>query len=118
MASIQINLDAINNNVDDLSFGLLRANPALSTNVKLVVDSDGAVFMDSFIANKELANNNYRKYPINTETGAYSFDVATYFGNLKTLERTHGFKIFHVSTWVLVTKMVLIVLLYMDALDY
>ena len=82
MASIQINLDAINNNVDDLSFGLLRANPALSTNVKLVVDSDGAVFMDSFIANKELANNNYRKYPINTETGAYSFDVASYFGNL------------------------------------
>jgi len=82
MASIQINLDAINNNVDDLSFGLLRANPALSTNVKLVVDSDDAVFMDSFIANKELANNNYRKYPINTEYGAYSFDVASYFGNL------------------------------------
>ena len=82
MASIQINLDARNNNVDDISFGLLRANPALSTNVKLVVDSDSAVFMDSFIANKELANNNYRKYPINTETGAYSFDVATYFGNL------------------------------------
>jgi hypothetical protein len=82
MASIQLNQDARNNNVDDISFGLLRANPALSTNVKLVVDSDGAVFMDSFIANKELANNNYRKYPINTETGAYSFDVASYFGNL------------------------------------
>lgn len=82
MASIQINLDAINNSVDDLSFGLLRVNPALSTNVKLVVDSDGAVFMDSFIANKELANNSYRKYPINVENGAYSFDVASYFNNL------------------------------------
>lgn len=40
---------------------------------------------------------------------------ATYFGNLKTLERTHGFRIFHVSTWILVVKMVLIILLYMVA---
>lgn len=53
--------------------------------------------------------------------GAYFFmkylraKRATYFGNLKTLERTHGFKIFHVSTWVLLTKMFLIILLYMVA---
>ncbi|MBN1175385.1 VWA domain-containing protein [Candidatus Woesearchaeota archaeon] len=40
---------------------------------------------------------------------------ATYFGNLKTLERTHGFRIFHVSTWILVVKMILIILLYMVA---
>lgn len=40
---------------------------------------------------------------------------ATYFGNLKTLERTHGFRIFHVSTWVLIVKMLLIILLYMVA---
>jgi len=40
---------------------------------------------------------------------------ATYFGNLKTLERTHGFRIFHVSTWILVVKMLLIILLYMVA---
>ena len=34
--AIQINLDATNNNVDDLSFGLLRTNPTISTNAKLL----------------------------------------------------------------------------------
>ncbi len=40
---------------------------------------------------------------------------ATYFGNIKTLERTHGFRIFHVSLMVLIIKMVMIILLYMVA---
>jgi Ca-activated chloride channel family protein len=40
---------------------------------------------------------------------------ATYFGNLKTLERTHGYKVFHISILVLVFKMILIILLYMVA---
>lgn len=80
--AIQINLDATNNNVDDLSFGLLRTNPTISTNAKLVVDSDGYLFMDAFIASSELSKNNYRKYPINPETGSYSYDLASYFGSL------------------------------------
>ena len=40
---------------------------------------------------------------------------AAYFGNIKTLERTHGFKIFHVSLFVLIIKIVMIILLYMVA---
>lgn len=40
---------------------------------------------------------------------------AIYFGNLNTLERTHGFKIFHVSTLILFIKMAMIILLYMVA---
>jgi len=77
-----INLDARNNNVDDISFALLRTNPAISTNVKLVVDSDGYLFMDSFVASSELSKNNYRKYSINPASGSYSYDVAAYFGTL------------------------------------
>ena len=80
--AIQLNLDHVNNNVDDFSFGLLRTNPALSTNAKLVVDSSGNIFMDAFIADQELAKSTYRKYPINSETGSYSYDVAKFFGNL------------------------------------
>ena len=80
--AIQLNLDATNNNVDDLSFGLLRTNPTVSTNAKLVVDSEGYLFMDAFIASSELSKNNYRKYPINPETGSYSYDLASYFGTL------------------------------------
>ena len=40
---------------------------------------------------------------------------ATYFGNLKTLQRTHGYKVFHISIAVLIFKMILIILLYMVA---
>ncbi len=40
---------------------------------------------------------------------------AAYFGNLKTLERTHGYKVFHISSWVLLLKLVLIILLYLVA---
>lgn len=80
--AIQLNVDHVNNNVDDFSFALLRTNPALSTNAKLIVDSDGAVYMDAFIADQELAKSTYRKHPINTETGSYSYDLAKFFGNL------------------------------------
>ena len=80
--AIQINLDTTNNNIDDLSFGLLRTNPALSTNAKLVVDSDGYIFMDAFLADSELVKTGYRKNPINPDTGNYSADVANFFGNL------------------------------------
>lgn len=40
---------------------------------------------------------------------------AAYFGNIKTLERTHGFRIFHVSLLVLTIKIIMIILLYMVA---
>ncbi|MGM5480845.1 MAG: vWA domain-containing protein [Nanobdellota archaeon] len=38
---------------------------------------------------------------------------ATYFGNIKTLQRTHGFKVFHVSIVVLIVKIIVIFLLFM-----
>lgn len=41
----------------------------------------------------------------------------TYFGNLRTLERTHGFRLFHVSSWILLVKVFIIVMLYMIATD-
>ncbi len=38
-----------------------------------------------------------------------------YFGNLQTLEKTHGFKIQHVNSIVLIVKLIVVVLLYMMA---
>lgn len=40
---------------------------------------------------------------------------ASYFGNMKTLQRTHGYKIFHISSFVLIIKILLIVMLYLVA---
>lgn len=40
---------------------------------------------------------------------------AAYFGNLKTLRRTHGYKVFHISSIVLIIKLIVIILLYLVA---
>lgn len=40
---------------------------------------------------------------------------AAYFGNMKTLRRTHSYKVFHISSLVLLIKIGLIVLLYLVA---
>ena len=39
----------------------------------------------------------------------------TYFGNLKTLERTHNFRVFQPSSIILIIKLIMIILLYMVA---
>jgi len=48
------------------SIYLLRANPALTTNVKLVVDSKYNLFLESYNANKELSDNKFKRYQINS----------------------------------------------------
>jgi hypothetical protein len=78
--SISTNFDAINNNVDDVSFGLLRTNPKLTTNIKLVVNSEGSLYMDAIAANKSLSNNSFKNYAIHSD-GKYSNDVALFYGN-------------------------------------
>ncbi len=40
---------------------------------------------------------------------------AAYFGNVKTLERTHNFRIFNVSSTILIIKLVMIIILFMLA---
>lgn len=84
--SISTNFDAVSNNIDDLSFGLLRTNPKLTTNIKLVVSSDGSLHMDSIAANNSLSNNSYRNYSVHPD-GKYSNDVALFYG-LKTPNQT------------------------------
>jgi len=58
--------DRVENMMDDAtSFMLLRTNPKLSGNVKVVVTSDGNMYMDTFKVSKGLSQQKYRKIPIN-----------------------------------------------------
>lgn len=58
----------IENMMDDAtSFMLLRANPKLTGNVKVVVTSDGNLYMDTFKVSKGLSQQKYRKIPINPD---------------------------------------------------
>lgn len=73
----------INNNLE--SFMLLRANPKLSGNIKLVVDSDYNLYIDTFKSSDLLNNSQYRKYPVSAE-GNYPRDVKQVFKSLPISE--------------------------------
>lgn len=68
-------------NTEHHSSMLLRANPKLSGNVKLVVDTDYKLYLDTFKANPVLNNKNVRKYPISSE-GNYPRDIKKVFKNI------------------------------------
>ena len=67
-----------NYKLDNVSKPLLRTNPKLSGNVKLLTDSTGNVYLESFNSNKELASIQYKKFRINPN-GDYSKDLARFF---------------------------------------
>lgn len=60
------------------SFGLLRTNPKLTTNVKLVVDSSGYVYLESIDANPSVARSIFKGYRVNPE-GSYSYDLSAFW---------------------------------------
>ena len=47
------------------SISLLRANPSLTTNVKLVVDTSYNLYLESYNSNRELSDKKYKKFLIN-----------------------------------------------------
>ncbi len=81
-----INTSAVNNSIDNKSFALLRTNPKLTSNLKLLVNSNGDLFMSSFRANKELSKIEYQKYDIKS-SGVYSIDVANFYKQLPLTQR-------------------------------
>ena len=71
-----------NGKVDNLSRPLLRTNPKLTTNVKLVIANDG-LFLESFNADPKLAGAAYKKFRVKPK-GDYSYDVAKFWNSSKT----------------------------------
>lgn len=63
------------------SFMLLRTNPKLTGNIKLVVDSDYDLYLDTFKVSNVLNDRIYRKHPISAE-GNYARDVMQVFSKL------------------------------------
>lgn len=85
--AIDFNLNSDNKS----TFALLRTNPKLSANVKLVTDSDGEIFLSAFAANKTLSQSRYQRYGLSTE-GSYSTDLAKFFKEVTTTEAYHVFR--------------------------
>ncbi len=58
------------------SFGLIRTNPRLSTNVKLVADSSDKLYLESIDSNPILSSSLYKGYEVQTD---YAQDLHRFF---------------------------------------
>ncbi len=65
------------------SFGVLRANPRISGNVKLTVDSKSDIWLNSIDSNEEMANSSYKAFRISPDT-TYDKDLYRFFDDGKT----------------------------------
>jgi hypothetical protein len=69
--------------LENASFGILRTNPKITGNVKVVVDSSNNTFIESINANEELAKSKYKAVKTSASS-SYQFDVARVFSNLSS----------------------------------
>jgi hypothetical protein len=62
----------------DRSFQLLRTNPRLTTNIKMVISSDDKLYLESFNTNKQLGNQKYKHYQLDRES-TYEYSLTKFF---------------------------------------
>ena len=72
-----------NYSLDELSKPLLRTNPKVSTNAKLLVNSQGKMYIEAIEATKELASVEYKKWAVNKD-GQWAYDLYRFFSSSKT----------------------------------
>ena len=69
------------------SFGVLRTNPRLTGNLKLTLDSEGGVWLNSIDANITLSQQKYKKFRV-TGKSSFARDVFSFFDEGKTQRDT------------------------------
>ena len=77
--------------IENKSFALLRTNPRLTTNIKLVIDSNESMYFSAFKANKELSKVEFQKYPLKS-SGSFANDIAQFYKNIPNSLRYQIFK--------------------------
>ena len=82
--------------LENVSFGLIRTNPKLSTNVKLVCDSNYGLTLDSFDANEELSDKQFKGLLVSPETN-YASDLYRFYNKGK-LSTDISFDVYREST--------------------
>jgi len=79
------------------SFGLLRTNPRLTTNIKLVADSNDKIYLESINADPLLSKSIYKGFPVKKK-GSYSYDVKTFYSqNGTSLPKDIAYTVFEVD---------------------
>lgn len=67
----------------NVSFGLIRTNPKLTSNVKLTVDSTGEMWFNSIDATEQLADQKYKLFPINPRSN-HETNIFRFYDNGRT----------------------------------
>lgn len=65
------------------SFALMRTNPKLTTNIKVVADSKDRIFLESFDANSELSRSKFKSFRVSNKS-TYDYDVSRFYNKGKT----------------------------------
>lgn len=65
------------------SFGVLRANPRISGNVKITVDSSRGIWLNSIDSNSEMSNSSYKGFSISPDS-SFDKDLYRFFNEGKT----------------------------------
>ncbi len=65
------------------SFGVLRANPRISGNVKITVDSNKDIWLNSIDSNSEMSNQAYKGFRISPDS-SFDRDLYTFFNEGQT----------------------------------
>lgn len=78
-----INISATKLLTEDASFQLVRTNPKLTGNVKLTINGDGDIWLESIKANQELSKDLYSKVPVDTNQ-SHPSNIFRFFNNGST----------------------------------
>lgn len=81
ISSTYINLQNVS--VDNASYELLRTNPKLTGNIKVVIDSENDIYIDTFKVNDALSKEKYRKVPVSYKD-YYGSNVMSIFRNVQS----------------------------------
>ena len=65
---------------NDTSFLVLTTNPKLTTNIKLIVDSNDNLYLESFNANKQLNNFKFKNYKVSSNS-SYNYDIYKFYND-------------------------------------
>lgn len=79
--------------LDKTSFGILRTNPKLTSNVKLISDSKDRLYLESFSANDELSKSKYKAYKVSSR-GDYYFDLYSFYNQGSLTSNEIAFELF------------------------
>lgn len=74
------------------SFGLLRTNPKLTTNIKIIADSKNHVYLESIDADPLLSKSIYKGF--NVTGGSYAFDLRRFYSQGTTLPKSIAYTVF------------------------